>query len=901
VKHLSDLTSYKGMLPYASEIFGVYQPLLGWKSSRIQERIDVSTQERFARIMRSVLATVQPTVKAEFNPADRQLRVNELKPARMVKKPAFAAIVVDRVASALPPRRKYSPEIWDELLDKDSLVAILKDSVAEQAQSVYQQHAEPADRAPNAAAEAEDAASQLLAEESRTAGVLEILRKTGQYSTLERLFYGDEPQANVLLDLLRTAHDPFATIDPADDLDHVGLSPIGVAHLYREYFFELATFLGPPVGHVWLSPGSTVELVEVHTRRELVEQAYEKSIESARKSEKDTTAQDELSDAVKEDNSNNTKLGVNVSANQTWGWGSANESASFDFGTTEQRAREQTHRTMRQQSDKLSEEIKQSFKTTFRTVTETTDMSSKRYLLANSGTELINYELRRKMRQVAIQVQDIGSYLCWQTYVDDPGAQLGLGRLVHVGAPPDLTAVPPPEMVVPPKAFDQDVNITIPFITSDGASNDDDFEDGKETEVGWIFDETNHIAADITQGPVRCPQAGFRLASVTVDAQGHNAVLTVDPSTIAATPGTSDAFTFNVHLKHINFGGSDSMPAKATLHWEPTIDPKAIEDKNKERLERFTAQQQANFQKAFMDEARERITLASNLQPRPAEDLREEERIVVYRQLIQKMLAPAEKIPQPDAQTQHVVAELIDSIFDVDKLLYFVAPEWWRPRLHRSAQALGGMTPIPDPVTGEPIKASTVIPKEDYAAWGEGDSRPGNYYITESSKPARLGSSLGWLLQLDGDDYRNAFLNAPWVKAVIPIRPGKEAAAFNWLRQVEGTNGIGPDDIYQGPEPEWAGEKTVYEVLGILAERVAKKYDESLKTKEYKDPLDDSSTVHATPIDRVYEHGFDPLDKGFQAHAGEDFEIFDQWIEVLPTDQVAAAEVKYDPKTGLQV
>ena len=42
----------------------------------------------------------------------------------------------------------------------------------------------------------------------------------------------------------------------------------------------------------------------------------------------------------------------------------------------------------------------------------------------------------------------------------------------------------------------------------------------------------------------------------------------------------------------------------------------------------------------------------------------------------------------PDDRTRHVVAELINSIFDVDKMLYFVAPEWWRPRLHRSRQQL---------------------------------------------------------------------------------------------------------------------------------------------------------------------------------------------------------------------
>ena len=77
-----------------------------------------------------------------------------------------------------------------------------------------------------------------------------------------------------------------------------------------------------------------------------------------------------------------------------------------------------------------------------------------------------------------------------------------------------------------------------------------------------------------------------------------------------------------------------------------------------------------------------------------------------------------------------------------------------------------------------------------------------NYYITEDSKEAKLGASLGWLLQLDGDNLRNAFLNSPWVKAVIPIRIGKERAALNWLQQahVEGADGLdatydaAPDD-----------------------------------------------------------------------------------------------------------
>lgn len=83
---------------------------------------------------------------------------------------------------------------------------------------------------------------------------------------------------------------------------------------------------------------------------------------------------------------------------------------------------------MRTQSEKLSSEIRENYKSTFKTVTEVTDTSSKRYVIANNTKKLINYELRRKMRQVGVQVQDIGTYLCWETFVEDPVKILDLRK-----------------------------------------------------------------------------------------------------------------------------------------------------------------------------------------------------------------------------------------------------------------------------------------------------------------------------------------------------------------------------------------------------------------------------------------------------------------------------------------
>lgn len=902
MKRLSDLTDYKGVLPSASEIFGVYQPLLGWKSGRMQSRIDSGVRIRLGDSVARLAGAIRSDYSVSFAPADCSVQVGALGLGVLSGAPSFAGLVATEIAQELPAKQDYRPEVWKKLASADYLAKVLTEKVTLAAVALYRELCgKPAiSRDIQRGHGGEVEVRALLDRESRTAGLVQSLAKNGRFSVLEQLFYGQQDNKVALWDLLGQIEDPFATIDPKHDLDRVGLSPLGIAHLFREYFFELDTFLGTPVGHVWLAPGATVELIEIQTRRVLTEQSFEQATETTRKSEDSTTQQDDLSDAVKDDNRSDVKLGVNVSSNQSWGWGSAAESASFGMDNTQSHAREETHKSMRQQSSKLTEEIKQNFKTTFKTSTETTDTQSKRYLLTNSGTDLINYELRRKMRHLAVQVQDIGSYLCWQTYVDDPGAQLGVSRLVHVGSPPDTSRIPIPEMVVPPKAFSQDVNITIPFISLDDASNDDDFDNGSETSLGW-FDSTDHIESNIKQGPVRCEQSGFVLASVAIDAQGADAKMHVDGSSIAVDPATPGAYTFTVHLDHINFGSQNSLNAKATLNWEPVVDQSAIDTENAKRLAMFTAKEQELFRQAFIEESRNRIKIASDLQPRSAEDLRGEERIVVYRRLIQDMLTPSAFVPQPDAQTQHVVAELIDSIFDVDKMLYFVSPEWWRPRLHHGHQETGGFDSYTDPVTGLPVAVPNSIPAEDTFGWGDGALRDDNYYVTEESTPARMGSSLGWLLQLDGDDMRNAFLNAPWVKAVLPIRPGQERAALNWLQHVEGTNGITDTDIYEGPEPAWKGTKTVFEVLQILADTVAAKYQQGLATTDFPDPLDDASTVRATPLDRVFETGFDPLQGGFKAGVDGNFEVFDQWIEILPTDQVVAVEVSYDPKTGRQL
>jgi hypothetical protein len=94
-----------------------------------------------------------------------------------------------------------------------------------------------------------------------------------------------------------------------------------------------------------------------------------------------------------------------------------------------------------------------------------------------------------------------------------------------------------------------------------------------------------------------------------------------------------------------------------------------------------------------------------------------------------------------------------------------------------------------------------------------------------------------------------------------------------------------------------------------LAKKIEKKHREGIENGQFPkqddianpELVDEANVVTSTPIDRVYEHGFYALKDGFRANVKGNYEIFDQWIEILPTDQVVPVEVKYDPKTGRQL
>jgi hypothetical protein len=697
------------------------------------------------------------------------------------------------------------------------------------------------------------------------------------------------------------------------------LSPIGLMNLFREYFFEFDSFLGVPVEHVWVSPGGTVEVVETTTRRTLTEKVAEQAEETSRKVEESLTEQDDVADAVKEENANDTKLGVSATGGVNAGIYHGEASASFSTQDTVKRSSEETHKHVRTQTAKVTSEIKRNFKTTFKTVTETTDTSSRRYVLQNTGDELVNYELRRKMRKVGVQVQHIGTRLSWQVYLDNPGRDLGLGDMVNVVPASDLTAIPKPERLPLPEAKQVPFHDVVPFVHDRGPDDE-----ATETYVPipenprrgrsehWPeHDDTIQFWFEYRLPP---KPPGYELSDVaSIDLHGAQVQYTYRNHLAVENPNPNPtANTFQLLLTHANFQGRKSLPFDVVFIYVPTEDTiKAVAAANAAAEAAYNKQVEQLQREAYGNAVRERLQAVSSMRPRPSTALRSEERQTVYGYLIRRLMSIFED--------PHIGSELIRQVFDVDEMLYFVAPDFWRPHTSQPPPAMPpseqahatkcsvGPYPVPGP-SGEPDPQA--LAGQTVTSWYSRTARnytgdleqpnaeaatpipcpPAieewrvNYLITEKTQPAPMGSSLGWLIQIDGDQRRNEFLNAAWAKAVLPVRPGRELDALWWLTRIEGETALGLDYPFD-PEvdpPEYEGLK-VGEVL------------EKLATALQKSNTDIANTLAS---EEVFETGFDPLSGGFRP--AEPYQVFDQWVEVLPTDQVVALAVRYDPRTGQQ-
>jgi hypothetical protein len=844
-----DLTTFKGSSPYASQLFGIYQPLLGWRSRQHRRRVSRDIAERVACVIQAmqrdpqmhggaasgppVVDWLAPAVGSRFEAATAKFTAQN---RRSPKGGEWAAVVesmkldtvVQDVEKAAERHGGKTTKLAVErrgTLTRDEIAA--RGGVEIASSGIFVTSARAGARTTSAGAE------------SMSANIVKAFA-TMAPELLDVVAY----RPNRWMELLGQV-DPLNGFDP--ETQDAVLSPIGVLQLYRQFFFELDSFLGPAVAHVWISPGTTLELIETHTRKSLYEKIVSTKTFFGTKQELKSQESDELSERISSQNTSSTSLGVSASAGVNFGVFQANAAVNVSLASTRQTSQEVAHKTTREQSQQLSTELRREFKTSIRTVLESEDTSARNYKIQNPTDKLINYELKRKMRRVAVQLQSIGAQLCWQVYVDDPGHHMGVAELVHVAQPSDSSAeLQPPEAPQPLPAQESDITVDFPFqVASDYPDSFEVIVNGEALYGTIDWKKTVRATA---------PGPGYKLAFVNQkDVQGTQAEAE-GPGLVSASfhvvAGKDD--TFAIHLDQVQFVEQPAIRFFLTLSWSPPDQAEAFKVFNEQWAD-YEQRKARAAHEDYVRAVRERVKAATQILPRAGSDLRAEERTTIFSRLVHLLR------PGAADESDHVTVELIRALFEVDKMLYFVAESWWKPRKYRRQQVGSSGT--------------EVLTAKDKVGWGDVDAKSRrNYLVTEDSLPVPRGASLGWLLQLDGDEHRNAFLNSPFVKAVIPIRRGREKAALEWLKraQVEGSDGL--DVPYRGTEPALQGKTLEQAILALGAEVAA------------------TATNTATlAAEKVFEEGFDPLEGGFSVDR-DPLEVFDQWIEILPTDQIVAVD-----------
>lgn len=970
------LDKFKGAVPYAAQYVGTYQPLVGWSSKTTQDWVDRQNGAVLEEIERKIKEASLEYAEPEYGPgpiADHEwLYDSKFKVFRDIifyGRKDDVKVIVDLVTKA--GFKEQAQQIMT-FFNQKSQINQLDDS----RQSFFR-------RMINLVGISNVSKnSQILRREKLRQNAIRKIVHTIENVGLTRQYIenavSNHNEKNEQLMFWAGLSEKL--------MQHFILSPVGLVDLYRHYFFDFGTFLGPSVEHIWVAPGSETELIEISSRTDYRFRESETSLQMLQAEEKTVTEKSEFSEEIQKENENDINAGISAQGGMETPVYKASGSTSMEYKNHIATSKKSARKRSREISSKVTTETKRSIRMLTRESTEIKNESSRRHLIKNTSNELISYELRRKMQQIGVQVQHLGTQLCWQLYIDKPGGDLGLAELVHIAKPEDFDTTPPPD--VAPPSFEKlttNEQLSIPFEPiGDEYDDNGDYSNGRET------DGDSRIKYKFTHSAAT-PQTGYILESVRESASVQGSDPSHDPPSLwAAVYTVTDRATgtFEIKVKDVNFEKNPAILVPVQLIWE--VDPevrKKAEDENKTKMNEYHQAKQREAQQALVDALRERIELARSVEPRPSEDLREEERTVLYRRVLSKLMSDVL------SSKLHEASELIRTLFEVEKLLYFVAPDWWNPTMDYNR---GGITQpyILDP-EGNPDDSDYEKPLElkDYnrVRFGrEHGNRPDkNYMITEDSEPAPLGSSIGWLLQLDGDSHRNAFLNSAWVQVVIPIRRGKEKEALAFLKQaeVEGNRGLGGKYIESNGQPKLKTPLTDDEgnpISLIDAESnpviikkdedgviiitdkdgnpitlfdedhdsiiITTREDESL-TLGYSDgssiiitvednvvtisdegdnPIvlkdSDDNPVQLTNEDvkvyktveevldelaeeiaeknnddalylaaqTVYENGFDPLAEGFDINGDTLLDVFAQWVEILPTNQIVPVQYETD-------
>ncbi|MFX1369646.1 MAG: hypothetical protein ACFFAY_13705 [Promethearchaeota archaeon] len=516
------------------------------------------------------------------------------------------------------------------------------------------------------------------------------------------------------------------------------LSPIGVAHFYKQYYFNSEEGFGPIEEAFTIAPKETLEVVYEKTRKQTHEEIVEIGSEVINEEAEEVKNLDEVSDKVSNMIQRDTSASMSADVSGGIGVWSFGASAGASIAASSQRSTESISRRLKEVTKRASERITKTYSIKTRDIEEITEVNLTRRVISNDGAEPISYGLRRILRRVQVKIQDLGPRLVWQLYVQAPGSGLARSRFVHFreAEPISVPEIPPG---VPPR----------PKGGTDTGST--------SSEVAWSSSkETYYVTVVIQTGADRIV-TGVSIDSITdLEGGGKGDTAPSPRNDVQWNPEWDESTrTYSVNIGILP-GDAFSVSIDYTYSWDPS--QAVLDEWENQRQQAVAAITQELMEEQFERE-KTLITERSKIRKRPANELRQEERYEVINRMVSEIFGRGDDPSEPAP----LEIEYFHRYFDIGGMFIYTHPSWWKPR---------------------------------YSSVSTNFQRPA-YEITAESETAPLGSSLGWLIQLDGDNRRNEFLNSPWLRICLPMRPGRERETIQWLaKHVEGEVGY---DINASP------------------------------------------------------------------------------------------------------
>mgnify|MGYP006921737948 CR=1 FL=1 len=118
MKRITDFTSYANILPYDSEIFGVYQPMLGWRAKRMTHRWDRGFAVDKAAAFEALYKKFKSQFEIKLDARKSLARITELEPAQLrdAETRFGGSFVMESIAGSLPPLSEYDDSVWDRAI-----------------------------------------------------------------------------------------------------------------------------------------------------------------------------------------------------------------------------------------------------------------------------------------------------------------------------------------------------------------------------------------------------------------------------------------------------------------------------------------------------------------------------------------------------------------------------------------------------------------------------------------------------------------------------------------------------------------------------------------------------------------------------------------------------------------